>query len=327
MRNLVFALLLLLPLGARAEVSELRVTRQPSIIYLAPIIMEQMKLVEANAARLGLPNLITRWTVFGSGGQATDTMLAGNVDIVTTGASNMLLLWDRTRGGVRGLGSAAEIPMWAVSRNPAAKSLRDLGPNDRIGVPTVKVSTQAILLQIAARKLFGDADYAHFDGLEVTMSHPDAAAALISGGGGITVHFSASPYQEQEARTPGLHVIATSDEILGQPFSNPVYFTTAKFRDANPTVIRAFVAAAREAAAFIAAHPREAAETYLRATGEKYPVDELVAIIGDGRKTFDTTPVGMQLVADHMADTKVLRSRPKSWKDFFWPEAHDQNGN
>jgi NitT/TauT family transport system substrate-binding protein len=217
--------------------------------------------------------------------------------------------------------------MWVVSRNASAKSLRDLGPEDRIGVPTVKVSTQAILLQIAARQLFGDADFAHFDSAEVTMGHPDAAAALMSGGGGITVHFSASPYQEQEARTPGLHVIATSDQILGNRFSNPVYFATSKFHDANPTVVRAFVAALREAATFIAAHPREAAETYLKATGEKYSVDELVAIIGDGRQTFDTTPFGMQRIADHMADTKLLRNRPASWKDFFFPEAQDQNGN
>jgi len=327
MRNLLLALAMLLPLAARAEVSELRITRQPSIIYMAPIIMEQMKLVEANAAKLGIPNLTARYAVFSSGGSATDTLLAGSVDVVTTGASNMLLLWDRTKGGVKGLGGAAALPHLVITRNRAAKTLRDLTPEDRIGVPTVKVSTQAILLQIAARQLFGDADFAHFDAMEVTMGHPDAAAALMSGGGGITVHFSAPPYQEEEARTAGLHVIGSSEEILGQAFSNPVYFTTTKFRDANPTVVRAFVAAAREASAFIAAHPREAVETYLRATGEKYSVDELVAVIGDARKTFDTTPFGMQRIASHMADTKVLRTRPASWKDFFFPEAQDQPGN
>jgi NitT/TauT family transport system substrate-binding protein len=327
MRRYLALLGLLLPLAAHAEVNQLHVTRQPSIIYLAPIIMEQQKLVEAEAAKLGLPGLTTKWTVFSSGGSATDTLLAGNVDVVTTGASNMLLLWDRTKGGVKGLGAAAALPHQVISRNPAVKSLRDLTPADRIGVPTVKVSTQAILLQIAARQLFGDADFAHFDAMEVTMGHPDAASALMSGGGGITVHFSAPPYQEQEASTPGLHVIGSSDEILGQRFSNPVYFATAKFHDANPTVVRAFVNATRAASAFIAAHPREAVELYLKATGEKYSVDELVRVIGDGNKTFDTTPFGMQRIADHMADIKVLRTRPASWKDFFFPETLDRPGN
>lgn len=327
MKRMLSMLAVLLPLAARAEVSEIRITRQPSILYLPAIIMEQRKLVEAAASSLGVPGLTAKWVVFASGGTATDMLLSGNIDVVTTGPSNMLLLWDRTHGQVKGLAGASTLPMWAISRNPAVRSLRDLLPTDRIAVPTVKVSTQAILLQIAARQLFGDADFAHFDGLEVTLGHPDAAAALISGSGGVSAHFSAAPYQQAEAATAGLHVIGRSDEILGAAFSNPVYFTTTKFRDANPAVVRAFVAATRQASVFIAAHPREAAEIYLRATGEKYPVDELVALIGDGSKTFDSTPLGMQRIADHMADTKVLRTRPASWRDFFFLEAYDQNGN
>ena len=98
MRRYLALLGLLLPLAAHAEVNQLHVTRQPSIIYLAPIIMEQQKLVEAEAAKLGLPGLTTKWTVFSSGGSATDTLLAGNVDVVTTGASNMLLLWGSDQG-------------------------------------------------------------------------------------------------------------------------------------------------------------------------------------------------------------------------------------
>ncbi len=327
MKRMLAALLLLLPAAGHAEVDQLHITRQPSIIYLSNIIMEQQKLVEAEAAKLGLPNLTTRWTVFSSGGAATDTLLAGNVDIVTTGTSNMLLLCDRTKGGVKGLGGASTLQVQAVTRNPAAKSLRDLTDADRIGVPTVKVSMQAILLEIAARQLFGDAGFAHFDAMEVTMGHPDAAAALISGGGGITVHFSAPPYQQQESRTPGLHVIANSDDIMGQPLSNPVFFATAKFRDANPRTIQAFVNATRAAAAFIAAHPREAAEIYLRATNEKYTADELVQIIADGAKTFDTTPHGIKRIADHMNDVKVTKIRLSSWKDCFFPETHDQPGD
>lgn len=327
MKRLLAVLALALPITAHAEVDQLHITRQPSIIYLSNIIMEQNKLVEAEAAKLGLPKLTTKWTVFTSGGAATDTLLAGNVDIVTTGTSNMLLLCDRTRGGVKGLGGASTLPVQAVSRNPAVHSLRELTDADRIGLPTVKVSMQAILLQIAARQLFGDADFAHFDAMEVTMGHPDAAAALMSGGGGITVHFSAPPYQQQEARTPGLHVIGSSSEILGQPLTNPVFFATAKFRDANPTVIQAFVNATRTASAFIADHPREAVDIYLAATHEKYKPDDLLQIIGDGSKSFDTTPVGIKRIADHMADIKTTRTRLTSWKDCFFPEVHDRPGN
>jgi len=318
---------LLLAFGARAEVAELRITKQPGIIYLAPIVMEQQKLVEREAAKLGLAKFTTTWITFGGGGAATDALLAGGVDVVTTGPSNMLLLWDRTKGQVKGIASSAATPMWLVSNNPAVKSMRDLTAKDRIAVPTVKISSQAILLQLAARKLYGDADFAHFDDMTVTLGHPDAQTALVSNSGSLTGHFSGPPYQAAEAAAPGVHVVTTSTEIVGQPFSNAVYFAAQKFHDANPTVMRAFMAAAQDALDFIVANPREACELYLKATGEKTPVDVLLQQIGDPKVTFSLAPAGMGLVANHMADTKVLRSRPAGWRDFFFPEAAGLPGN
>jgi len=326
--TILLALALLLPAVARAEVAEVRITKQPGIIYLGPIVMEQQKLLEKAAAGLGLPGLKATYTTFGSGGAATDALLSGNMDIVTTGASNMLLLWDRTKGQVKGLAGSSATPMWLLSSNPAVKSLVDFKSSDKIAVPTVKVSSQAIILQIAARKLFGDAEFAHFDAMTVTLGHPDAQAALTSGSGGaINSHFSGAPFQAAEAATPGVHVVTTSDAILGGPYSNAVYFTSSKFHDANPLVIKAFMQAAQEAADYIGAHPREACELYLKATGEKGTVDMLMSQIGDPKVSFSTAPFGMQRVADHMALIKVLKSKPEKWTDFFFPEAAHLPGN
>ena len=312
---------------ARAEVTELRITKQPGIIYLAPIVMEQRKLVEKAAARLGLAKLAAKFVTFGGGGAATDALLAGGVDVVTTGASNMLLLWDRTKGQVKGLAGSSATPMWLVSNNPAIKTLRDFTDKDRIAVPTVKVSSQAIILQIAAAKLYGPGDVTHFDNMTVTLGHPDAQIALTNNSGSLTGHFSGAPYQAAEAAAPGLHVVTTSTDILGQPYSNAVYFAAQKFHDANPTVIKAFLAAAKDASDYIVANPREACELYLKATGEKTPVDVLLQQIGDPKTSFSIAPFGMDLVANHMADTKVLRSRPTGWHDFFFAEAADLPGN
>ncbi len=313
------------PTPARAEVSEVRITKQPGIIYLAPIVMEQQHLLERAAEKLGI-TLTAKYVTFGGGGAATDALLSGNVDIVTTGASNMLLLWDRTKGQVKGLAGSSATPMWLLSKDPAEKTLADLKPTDKIAVPTVKVSSQAIILQIAARKLYGDADYAHFDSMTTTLGHPDAAAALTQGGG-LTGHFSGAPYQAAEAEAPGVHVVTTSDAILGGPYSNAVYFAHAKFHDANPTVILAFMQAAQDASDYIAAHPREACELYLKATGEKGSVDMLLSQIGDPKVSFSTAPFGMMTVATHMAVTKVLKTQPATWTDFFFPEAATLPGN
>ena len=319
------ALALLPAAAARAEVTELRITKQPGIIYLAPIVMEQKHLIEMEARKLGL-TVSAKFLTFGGGGAATDALLSGNVDIVTTGASNMLLLWDRTKGQVKGLAGSSATPMWLLSRDPDEHTLADLKPTDKIAVPTVKVSSQAIILQIAARKLYGDANYAHFDADTVTLSHPDAAAALINGGS-LTGHFSGAPYQASEAAAPGVHVIATSEDILGGPYSNAVYFAAQKFHDANPGVVRACMAAAQDAADDIAAHPREACVLYLQATGEKGDPDDLVKQIGDPAVSFSTAPFGMMTFANHMVVTKVLRTQPARWQDFFFPEAAGLPGN
>ena len=318
----------LAPGAAWAEASALRITKQPGIIYLAPIVMEQQKLVEKAAAGLGLKDLKVSFVTFGSGGAATDALLSGNVDIVTTGASNMLLLWDRTKGQVKGLAGSSATPMWLVSNNPAVKALTDLKPGDKIAVPTVKVSSQAIILQIAARALYGDANFDHFDAMTTTLSHPDAQAALTGGGGGsLTGHFSGAPYQAAEAEIPGVHVVTTSDAILGGPYSNAVYFTSTRFHDANPLLIKAFMQAAQEAADYIGAHPQEACALYLKATGEKGTVEMLMSQIGDPKITFATSPFGMMRVASHMALTKVLKTQPARWQDFFFPEAASLPGN
>ena len=55
----VLAALLALAIAgpACAEVSELRITKQPSIIYLPLVVMEQNKLVEKQAKAAGMPDL------------------------------------------------------------------------------------------------------------------------------------------------------------------------------------------------------------------------------------------------------------------------------
>ncbi len=82
---------------------EIRITRQPSIIYMPTYVMEANHLIEARAAALGVPDLKVDWINFNGGGNATDALLSNSIDVVNTGVGNMLLLWDRTRGGVKGI--------------------------------------------------------------------------------------------------------------------------------------------------------------------------------------------------------------------------------
>src|SRR5712671_6093207 len=158
---IVAALLFALPL--RAEVSEVRISKQYGLPYLSVVIMEQNHLIEKHAKALGLGDVKVKWVTIGSGGTSTDSLLAGNLDFVTSGISNMLLLWSRTGGQVKALAPTAAVPLIMITRNPDVKTIADLSEKDKIGVPTVKVSMQSTILGIAAEKLYGEAGRGKFD--------------------------------------------------------------------------------------------------------------------------------------------------------------------
>src|SRR3954467_13007610 len=96
---------------ATAEVKDVRITHQPGMIYMPLILMEQNRLVEKHAAARGIEDLKVSWLTFSGGGASNDALLSGNVDFVTTGTTSLLLLWDRTKGEVKGLAGAGGAPM------------------------------------------------------------------------------------------------------------------------------------------------------------------------------------------------------------------------
>ena len=310
---------------AFAEVSELRVTHQPGLAYLPLIVMEHEKLVEKEAKKRGL-DLKVSWITFNSGGASADALLSGNVDLVTSGSTNLLLLWDKTGGQVKGVAAAAAIPMLLLTRNPNVKTLKDFGPIDKIAVPTVRVSTQATVLQLAAEKTFGQNETHKLDPLTVALGHPDAFIAL-SSGKEVDSHFSLPPYQEQELKIPGVHAVASSVDIVGGPASNGVVFGTTKFHDANPKTIAAFVAAVEDAETLIGKDKRKAAEIYLSESKEKLSVDQLVAILNEPNFVYSSTPHATLKLADLMVRAGTMKNKPASWKDYFFPEASNGPGD
>src|SRR5262249_60160741 len=109
-------------------------------------------------------------------------------------------------------------------------------------------SAQALLLQMAAAKEWGDANYEKLDSLTVSMPHPDSMTALLSGGAGITPHFASPPFLYQEEAKPGLHSVVSSYQILGGKATFNVGWPTSQFSGAKPTAYSAIAAASEEAA-------------------------------------------------------------------------------
>lgn len=322
------AFALALPMPARAEASELRIAKQYGLGYLQYMVMEDKRLIEKAARDAGLGDLKVTWATFRSSDVMNDAVISGSVDVVSLGIPGLATIWAKTRGNidVKGTSGLNLQPLFLNTRNPAVRSIRDLTPADKIALPAIKVSNQAIILQMAAAKEWGPAEYARLDPLTVSMTHPDGLAALLSGSE-ITTHFTSVPFQYKELEKPGIRRVLSSYDVTGGPISFNVVATTGKFRGANPKFYGAVRAAVQQATDFINANQQEAAELYLRMANDKSPASEIVAMMNDPDIAFTTVPKNTLKIVDFMHQTGSIKLKPESWKDLFFPEAHADPGS
>jgi NitT/TauT family transport system substrate-binding protein len=314
--------------AARAEVSELKISKQPGLLFAPMILMEHHKLVEKHAKDAGVPDLKAAWLTLMSGGANNDALLSGNLHIVTSGVTNMLLLWSKTNGDVKAIIGVSGLPFKLVTRNPNIKTIKDYGPADRIALPTVRQSIQAITLGIALQKVYGD-DKANEKLLpnQVQMGHPDALTALLNPSHEVTSHFASSPFQEIALKNPGIHVVLESKDALGGDGHVALAYGTTKFYNENPKTLKAFLAAYNEAVGMIKSNPKAAAETYLSLVKERATVEEVVRVFTQPGAIYQAEPVRTMVYADYMAKAGFIKPAPKSWKDYFFPLLHDRNGS
>ena len=323
------ACLFVVPLSARAEMTEIKVAQQYGISYLPLMIMEDQKLIEKHAKAAGV-DVTVGWAKFAGGNVMNDAILSGSLQFASGGVAPLITLWSRTRGNpldVRAVAAINSMPLYLVTRNPNVKTIRDFTDKDKIALPAVKVSIQAITLQMAAEKAFGAGQEHKLDSLTVTMSHPDAMTALLSGASEVDAHFGSPPFQYQEMGKPGMHVVVNSYDVLGGPATFNLVWTTAKFQAENPKLYAAFVEALDDAIATINRDKRAAAETYLRVAKGHDSVDNILAMLNDPQIVFTTTPQNVMKYVDFMSKTGSIKTKPDSWKDLFFPNAQGLPGS
>jgi NitT/TauT family transport system substrate-binding protein len=218
------------------------------------------------------------------------------------------------------------MPLFLVTRNPNVKTLKDFTDKDKIALPAVKVSIQAVTLQMAAEKAFGEGQQNKLDHLTVSMAHPDAETALLSGQSEVTAHLGSPPFQYQELEK-GMHKVFSSYDVLGGPATFNVVWTTKKFHDENPKLYGAFMAALDEATAAINRDKRAAAEAYLRISKDKDSLDDIVKMLNDPAIVYTTTPNNVMKYVNFMYKVGSIKVKPDSWKEMFFPNAHGLSGS
>jgi NitT/TauT family transport system substrate-binding protein len=316
--------------AAHAELGEVKIARQYGVSYLPLMIMQDQKLFEKHAAQLGIKDLKVSWVEFAGGNVMNDSLLSNSLQIASGGVAPLVLLWSRTAGTpveVKALAAINSMPLLLNTTNAKVKTLKDFSGQDKIALPAAKVSIQAITLEMAAEKAFGAGNQSRLDKYTVSLSHPDAQQALMSGNSEVTAHFGSPPFQEQELQKQNVHTVLNSYDVLGGKSSFNLVWCTTRFYQENPTLTKAFMDALNESEAWINHDKHAAALAYLRISKEKSSVDEIEKMISSPDVSFTTVPQNTIKYADFMARTGLIKKKPDSWKDMFFPTAQSLQGS
>jgi sulfonate transport system substrate-binding protein len=329
--TIVFAMMsvVLADSGSHAHAEgRLRIAEQFGIAFLPLHVIRDQQLIEKHARNRGVA-VVTEWSKLSGGASMNDALLSGSVDVAIGGIGPVLTIWDRSKGNaeVKAIAALGSLPSFLVTRNPDVKTLKDFSKTDKIALPAVGVSVQAKTLQIAAEKEFGIGKHGALDGITLTLPHPDATAALLSGSTEITAHFSNPPFQYQALENPKVHKVLSSYDVVGGPATSNIAYTTTKFRSDNPQTYAVFLAALKDAIAWINANKPAAAETYIRVEKSRLDPALIRSIVENSDVRYTPTPERTFIYAEFLARTGSIKTKAKSWMDYFFPDIHDLPGN
>lgn len=319
---------LLTAFASPATAQTVRIAKQFGISYLPLTVMEEKKLLEEHGKKLGL-DLRTEWIRFTSGTPMNEAILSGNLDFASGGVGPLLTIWGRTKSnvGVKGIAAINSMPLYLNTINPNVKTIADFTDKDRIALPAVKVSIQAVTLQMAAEKAFGAGQHFKLEPLTVSLGHPDGMSQMMTGKSEISAHFTSAPFQYQELADKRVRKVLDSYEVLGGPHTFNAVWASSKYYNDNRKVVQAFVAALEESVAWIRKHPAEAAALWVKAENSKLPVAEAEKIIRAPENEWTLVPKKIMAYADYMARVGMIPSKPVKWQEVFFDNIHKLPGS
>lgn len=317
--------------SVRAE-KELRIGVQFGLGYLPIYVMRDAGLLEKHMKAEGAEPMPVQVVNFTGGPQIQDGLLSQSLDIGTGGITVMLIAFDKTQKAgdqaMLGLTALSSVPYDLWTSDPNLTSLTDLAAGrNKVGVPAIKVSVPALFLQMAAEKVYGPGKHGAFDASTVSLAQPDGAISLAAGGGSVDSYMFSPPFTQQMKKTAKVHRVWSSNELFGSPITALSTWTTARFRKENPKVVTAFIAAMREAIDLIAKEPLRAAQIYTKAELSKLPPEFVAEVLADPDVRFTLAPENSAKVAEFLSRVGTLKSKPGSWKDYYFPELHGESGS
>ena len=323
--------LLAAPTVVRAQ-APLTVTfvQQRGLLYLPVDEMVSGGILQKEATKFGLGKVDATVKTLSGPAPVIDALLSGSADYGTAALPSLLTLWDKTHGTpneVKAVGTVSNGAMVLYTINPNVKKISDFTEKDRIAVPSVRISFNAMMLEMASEKIWNDPH--RLDHLTVGLGHPDAVAALAAGYGKatITAHIAVQPFTSRGLKLPGAHVVADSREVFGGPLTQITLLATKKTKEKNPTLFKAVASALDEATKVANADKRAAAILWKKAQNASESVDDLVTLLSDPGFEFTSQPHRIAYFAAFLNRIGSMKTKVGDWKDLFWETAYNQKGD
>lgn len=320
--------------NAWAEASEVRFAQQFGLLYLPMHVVVDQKLVESCARESGLGDVTVSMHRFSGGAAVNQALLSGNVDFAAGGIGPLLKVWDKTKGrlNVRAMTNLAAMPLKLNTNDPRVTKLEDyVGLDDhKISTPSVKVSIQAVVLQMAAAKKWGQDQAFKLDDMTVSMKHPSAMAALMAGGQAVKSHFATLPtsWAELQEGKGAIRTVISSYDVLGGRHSTVAMYNAEKWKTDNPKLYECVWKSFRTSIAWINEDKGRAAELFHRFTNSKLKLEDVKAMLTtEGEMDYSLTPERTMEFAKFLKSIGSIDNMPESWKDYYWENNYDQNGS
>ena len=312
---------------ASAETKEIKVAQQFGLLYVPIQVVQELGLIEKYVKAAGLPEPEIKMLTISGGANVTKALLADQIDFGALGVGPLLKLWGKSEGRYKAAFTISDMPLKLITNDPKVKTVDDyLKVEDhKIATPAAKVSIQAVTLQIYTADKYNDPN--KLDHLVVSMKHPTALAAIISGGQAVKSHFATLPYSYEELKSGKGRMVLSSYDVMGGPHSVLTMGVAEKFQKENPKTYEAVYKAYVEAFRWIKANPQKAVDIYIKYTKSKMDPKDLNAMIGDPKE------ISYSEVPNHtMKYGKFLGKigdipEPKSWKDYHMPNMHNVKGS
>lgn len=312
---------------AYADAGQIRIVRQPGMGHLPLILMAEMGTLDRHLKANGLSDVKVDWRQISGSSAVMDAIMSGSADLLSGSLTNMLVPWDKTGGKFQALSAITTQPMQLDVTNPATGTVADFKEGDKIGLPGVKTSYHAIILQMEAARIYGMEHFDRFDPLTVFISPPDGVTAMLSGHSYLTGHFTSAPFTYLERAGGKVHTILNSYDVMGGPHVFGIVWGATAFFEGNPGITKSLLSALKEVIDALRADPKEMAQLYIKADRLTLSQEFVETMLRDPQNIFELEPRNSMKFATFVNRTGLIKHKPASWKDYFARAVHGLDGS